>query len=112
MHIPFWVINVDESLDRSTLEEELRMASEHASSSVGALISMGNVIESPEFYKQFHDKFMKLARTELPGLHYRVHKSYALLLSIAESVRDICILTIHISFVDVCKNSTINYFNG
>lgn len=86
------MINVDESLDRSALEEELRIASEHASSSAGVLISMGNVIESPEFYKQFHEKFMKIARTELPGLNYRVHKGYALLLSIAESVSELYIL--------------------
>ena len=89
IHIPFGDVNVNMSQDRSQLEEELRQACEDASCSVGIMISMGGVLKSDDFNKRFHDYFIPLVRQHLTGMPYRVHKSYALLMGIAEEVSDV-----------------------
>ena len=53
VYIPFWKICTKDTTSRSKLEEDLREASERASSSVGLLISMGQRIASDEFGQMF-----------------------------------------------------------
>lgn len=86
LYIPFWPINVDNTIDRNLLEEELRIACDNASKCVGLFISMGIALKSVEFNRRFHQFFLPLVRGELPVLQNRVHRSYALLLAITEKV--------------------------
>ena len=86
VHIPFWPISVGDTTGRTVLEENLRIACENASSSIGVLISMAQTIKSEEFRKMLYDCYIPLVIKELPQLSYRVHKSYALVLNITNAV--------------------------
>ena len=67
-------------------EDALREARESASSSIGILIGIGKFLQSPEFSRDILEQVMVYIQDCLPGLHRRVHKSYALLLSVARLV--------------------------
>lgn len=86
MHIPFWPISVQDVEDRGKLEEDLREACERASGAVGLFISMAQIIPSDEFKKLCYDKYIGFVRKEIPSMSHRVHKSYALILSITDIV--------------------------
>ena len=68
------------------MEEELYTTCQRASGAIGFFISMGLVIESESFMKKFHC-YIPVAKKHLSCLSYRVHRSYALLLAIADEVR-------------------------
>ena len=77
---------LNKELDRKFLEEELKVACDAASSSIGLFISMGAILQSEDFNKNFHDHFLPMAREELAELPNRTHRSYALLLCVTNGV--------------------------
>ncbi|XP_019860084.1 PREDICTED: uncharacterized protein LOC109588352 isoform X3 [Amphimedon queenslandica] len=85
IHIPFWGITVDESQNRNAVEEALQIACKKASGCVGLLISMGALLEKNQFLEKFHE-YVMFVKEQLPKLSYRVHRSYALLLTITDEI--------------------------
>lgn len=69
----------------------LKQACQHASCSIGSLISIGEKIASEEFQKCINEDLLPLVYDALPEADYRIQKSYALLLGIGKEVSKILI---------------------
>lgn len=71
----------------TTLRENemlLKDARKKASSGIGMLISIGHKLVAPEW--QSHLNILPFVTNELPHVHFRVQKSYALLLLVSKLV--------------------------
>lgn len=94
IHVPFFEVSSATSGDRRILEEDLKKTYQSASSSVGMLIGIGEKLRSRATQKRINEQYIPLAGKALPGAHYRVHKSYALILAINDEVHT-CMISIN-----------------
>lgn len=62
------------------------MAQQVGSRSIGVLIAMVNLFSCSEFRQILDEDVMPYVETKLPGLHFRLHKAYSLLLTVANVV--------------------------
>ena len=83
IHIPFAQPNGRFSCAN---EERLNMARQAGSRSIGVMIAMVNLFGYPEFRWILDDEIMPYVEMKLPGLHFRLHKAYSLLLTVANVV--------------------------
>ena len=67
-------------------DDALKIACQHASSSIGILISIGDKLKATHFQTHISKDLLPLVCAALPEVDFRVQKSYALLLGIGEEV--------------------------
>ena len=67
---------------------QLSKARQSASSSIGVMVAMARLIDSSLFRDVLDRKVLPYVKAKLPGLHFRLHKSYSLLLMITDVVRN------------------------
>ena len=67
---------------------QLSEARRSASSSIGVMVAMNRLINSSLFRDVLNWKVLPYVEAKLPGLHFRLHKSYSLLLMITYVVRN------------------------
>ena len=84
IHVPFFKGQV--AVNQREKEELLKQACQHASCSIGSLISIGETIMSEEFQKCINEELLPLVYDALPDADFRIQKSYALLLGIGKEV--------------------------
>lgn len=81
IHIPF--LKPTNCPNATTLRENemlLKDARKKASSGIGILISIGRKLVAPEWQSHLNNIILPFVTNELPHVHFRVQKSYALLL--------------------------------
>ena len=83
IHIPFAQPNG--RFSRAN-EERLAVARQAGSRSVGVMIAMVSLFGYPKFREILDEEIMLYVEMKLPGLHFRLHKAYSLLLTIANMV--------------------------
>ena len=66
---------------------QLSEARRNASSSIGVMVAMNRLIDSSLFRDVLDRKVLPYVEAKLPGLHFRLHKSYSLLLMVTNVVR-------------------------
>lgn len=67
---------------------QLSEARRNASSSIGVMVAMNRLIDSSLFRDVLDQKVLPYVEAKLPGLHFRLHKSYSLLLMVTNVVRN------------------------
>ena len=67
---------------------QLSKARQSASSSIGVMVAMARLIDSSLFRDVLDRKVLPYVKAKLPGLNFRLHKSYSLLLMITNVVRN------------------------
>lgn len=67
---------------------QLSEARRNASSSIGVMVAMNRLIDSSLFRDVLDRKVLPYVEAKLPGLHFRLHKSYSLLLMVTNVVRN------------------------
>lgn len=72
--------------NRRVLEDDLKKTYQSASSSIGMLIGIGEKLKPSATQERINELYIPLATRALPGAHYRVHKSYALILAVNHQV--------------------------
>ena len=89
IHIPFFPPT--KCLNPTELRENelsLKEARNNASAGIGILISIGRKIVAPDWQEHLNNTVLPYVMKELPRVHFRVQKSYALLLVASELVRN------------------------
>lgn len=85
IHVPFFKVEMETNYNHQKMEEKLKKAMEVASSSVGIIIKYGETFKSPEFQQKIQ-QYISVVEEALPSSHYRVIKSYSLMLATTEQV--------------------------
>ena len=62
------------------------MARQAGSRSIGVMIAMISLFGYPKFREILDEEIKPYVEMKLPGLHFRLHKAYSLLLTIANVV--------------------------
>ena len=87
LHIPFSTPSSG-NVSRAN-EMRLSEARQNASSSIGVMVAINRLIDSPLFRDVLDQRVLPYVEAKLPGLHFRLHKSYSLLLMITNVVRNV-----------------------
>ena len=67
-------------------EMQLKKARDSASSSIGEMVSLGELLLTTQVQTYMEQAVLPLVIEQLPDLHFRVQKCYALLLTAAKLV--------------------------
>lgn len=64
----------------------MKQARNAASASIGDIIALGEALVQEDTVHFYERKVLPFVQSELPGVHYRVQKCYALVLTVAKLV--------------------------
>lgn len=85
LHIPFFSpVRSPESTELRENEIRLKEARKNASSAIGILIAIGHRIASPDMQQHLSNITLPFVIGKIPHVHFRVQKSYALLLLVSQ----------------------------
>ena len=87
-------------------ELQLLEARQNASSSIGVMVAMARLINSVQFRDVLDQKVLPYVEVKLPGLHFRLHKSYSLLLMITNVVRK-CFPVSGYNYIHTCAKTLL-----
>ena len=87
LHIPFFAPEKPSSpMQLRKMEMMLKTARINASASIGVMISMGKMLLTTRVQEYLEQQLLPLVVQQLPNVHFRVQKCYALLLTAAKLV--------------------------
>lgn len=88
VHVPFFAPQDSDDTEQLDYEHCLNSMRSLASSSIGAIISLGSHLVSESTKRYIKDELLPLITKNMPSAHHRVKKCYALVLVAAKLVRN------------------------